>query len=484
MVNLIIISAAVLILIAVILAISVKSVVKCSRNEVIITKSLFGGYSVKRDSAVLFPGITSGFKIDATPITDRFNTEFICNGGSQTLLVSVSYTYEIDFDSLTHLSTIGLDKESDKRILMNDVKSVISSMSVGYSVDEISVDPGKVSRDVLSRINEMNESGNLGYVLTHLNIDFTGCFDKIQSILNPVKTTVDKVDTATEAKIRADEEVKLARIGLDKKRELDKIEIEKAKMDKERSDLIYEMNESRNNRRSSQESEKSFNESKIAYQNELELNKLQYSNRIEKAKLAQDAELAESNAKKEAELAKLANNLEIETKKLEVEKALNDKKIESEISKIKNSSKLERQKYENQKELHEERKLAEKRNLEISVILPAESEIEKNKLLAESKAEIKKIDTNSSIETSKIKLEYKKFEASELNAMKKSSEDIEIEVYERMLSIASDHPDVAVKWKELETQLKISTVKADGLVKSKIDKIIINDKNADILQSI
>lgn len=474
MVNLIIISATVLILIAIILAVSVKSLVKCKANEVIVTKSLFGGTKVKSDSAVLFPGFVSGKVVNITPRSGKFYIDFISDGGSNILPgVEVSYVYQVDLDSLRSGAQYNLYPES---LLDDKIKQAITSTSVSYSLDEISVDPGKVTKDVYYRIKEEDKSTNFGLVLTFLEINFSKNYKLIQDKINP-SDFEDKVDILTASRAKANEEIDLAKINLEKKKELDKIELEKYKLDKEKSDTMTEIEDARIAKKASQAHSKSLSESKKELADQLELSRIEASNKIEMAKMKKEAEIAESNAAKEAELVKISNNLETESKKLEANRLLDDKKSESEISKIKNNTNIKKQEYESQKDLHEERKMAEKRNLEISVILPAESEVEKNKLLAKSKAEIKKIDTDSSIETSKIKLEYKKYEASEMNQIKKSGEDLEIEIYERMLSIAADHPDVAIRWKELETNLKISTVQSESLAKSKIDKIVIGKED-------
>lgn len=93
MINLIVISATVLILVAVLLVVSVKSLVKTESGEVLVVKSIFNSsYKIKPEGGRLLPIIYSGRKVKIISGSNIVSTDVNCLGGTGYLReVEVSY---------------------------------------------------------------------------------------------------------------------------------------------------------------------------------------------------------------------------------------------------------------------------------------------------------------------------------------------------------------------------------------------------------
>lgn len=395
MINLIVISATVLILVAVLLVVSVKSLVKTESGEVLVVKSIFNSsYKIKPEGGRLLPIIYSGRKVKIISGSNIVSTDVNCLSGSGYLReVEVSYSFSSrglgGYEMIT-VSDMGaqLVISSINNIVISSIHSIVS----GITLKELADDINSVIRNI-SELITLKVKEKLPIQLESLNIDF-------------VKNNYRLINSVYEESPKPEVEI----------------------------DVI---------------------------------------------------EQAEKNSEKASKLAEINSKLEVKLKEEEVNQSINDKEKESEIKKINNNLEIKKAEYNSNKSLHSEMRDEAARKLDLEVILPAEKETEKNKLLAESASEVKRIETESSIEVSKIKTEYKKDESKILSEIKKEKDELDMSVYKNMLSIAGGNEELAIKWKSLETSIEITKIQSAALSKLSLDKIIINGSNGDnVLSSI
>ena len=101
-------------------------------------------------------------------------------------------------------------------------------------------------------------------------------------------------------------------------------------------------------------------------------------------------------------------------------------------------------------------------------------EAEKEKILAKTKSEVKSIDTESTIESSKKKLEFKKVEEAAKAEIKKQYDLNDLEVYEKMMNVAKDNPELAIQWKNIDKEIKIAQIQGESLTKMNLGQITIS----------
>lgn len=488
MINLIVISATVLILVAVLLAVSVKSLVKTGPGEVLIVKSIFSStYQVKPEGGRMLPIIHSGKKVKTISGSYIISTSANCSGGTGYLRdIEVSYSFSsrgLNGEELMTLSDLDLSSviSSINNIIIPSISQVISSVTLKELADDINSITSKICELITLKVND-----NLVVNLESLNIDLVkGNYHLLNSVYEKAPEPEAAVDAIEQAEKNSEKQIRLAEIELSKSRRMNEIEIDKAKEQNEKEiqlrDLELQKYSRMNNSKTSHdlaskksEIEKSYKMSQMTLENDNKIKELQNSNR-----------LSEIEDEKASKLAEINSKLEVKLKEEEVNQSINDKEKESEIKKINNNLEIKKAEYNSNKSLHPEMRDEAARKLDLEVILPAEKETEKNKLLAESASEVKRIETESSIEVSKIKTEYKKDESKILSEIKKEKDELDMSVYKNMLSIAGGNEELAIKWKSLETSIEITKIQSAALSKLSLDKIIINGSNGDnVLSSI
>lgn len=488
MINLIVISATVLILVAVLLVVSVKSLVKTESGEVLVVKSIFNSsYKIKPEGGRLLPIIYSGRKVKVISGSNIVSTDVNCLGGTGYLReVEVSYSFSsrgLSSHEMITVSDMGaqLVISSINNIVISSIHSIVSGITLKELADDINSVIRNISELIILKVKE-----NLLIQLESLNIDFVkNNYRLINSVYEDSPKPEVEIDVIEQAEKNSEKQIRLAEIELSKSRRMNEIEIDKAKEQNEKEiqlrDLELQKYSRMNNSKTSHdlaskksEIEKSYKMSQMTLENDNKIKELQNSNR-----------LSEIEDEKASKLAEINSKLEVKLKEEEVNQSINDKEKESEIKKINNNLEIKKAEYNSNKSLHPEMRDEAARKLDLEVILPAEKDAEKNKLLAESASEVKKIETESSIEVSKIKTEYKKDESKILSEIKKEKDELDMSVYKNMLSIAGGNEELAIKWKSLETSIEITKIQSAALSKLPLDKIVINGSNGDnILSSI
>lgn len=488
MISLIVISATILILVAMLLVVSAKSLVRTEPGEVLIVKSIFSSsYKVRPEGGRLLPIIHSGKKVRLISGSNIVSTDVNCLGGSGYLKdIEASYSFSsrgLNSHEMIMISDMGIQlvTSSINNIVISSIHSIVSGITLKELADDTSSVTKNIGELIISRLND-----NLPVRLESLNIDFVkNNYNLLNSIYEDEPQPETAVDVIEQAEKSSERQIRLAEIDLSKSRKMNELEIEKAKEQNEKEiqlrDLELQKYSRMNNSKSSHdltlkksELDKSFKMSQMISENDQKTKELQNL-----------SHLSDIESKKAAELAEINSNLEVKLKEEEVNQLVSDKKKESKIKDINNELEVKEAEYNSAKELHSKKRDEAERKLDLDVILPAEKEAEKNELLAKSASKVRMIDTESSIEISKVKTEYKKTESKILSEIKKEKDELEMSVYKQMLSIAGGSEELAIKWKSLENDVEIAKIQSAALSKLPLDKITINGSNGDnVLSSI
>jgi flotillin len=297
-----------------------------------------------------------------------------------------------------------------------------------------------------------------GVLLYSFRVSFYYNYEKFNKVFEKIDP-VQAVDKISEAKREADEEVEIGKIQLDKTRRLNNIELERSKENNEKEIKLRELEIQKYSRINSKKRETELKDAELENDNNLKTKDLENKLNL---KSIQDY--------KSVELEKINSELEIKSRKKDLE-----------IADINNKLEVDKHKYQVESQIHEEEVSRKNRELRLTVELPAEAEAKRLKLLAENKAEIKKIDTKSSIESSRAKAEYKKEESSILAEIKDKRDEADLSLYSKMIKIAASNPELAIQWKKIESEVESVRIKSESISKLPLENIIINGSGSEIL---
>lgn len=471
MLNLIVISATVLILVAMFLYVSVKRVVKTENGEVLVTKSIFSSkYKVKPEGGLVIPPIVTGFKVNTELKSRSVLVNSMCTNGSS-LTISVKYAYGVNLHFDNFRGFIPSDESMYNTLdilIKNSVNKFISTCSLEYIATNMNQVISDITEDIL--LNSPEE-----IFLKSIEIDFSANYSKFNSVLNKPEYTEDSdpISQIEKAKKDAEEEIELKTISLEKTKKLNKIDLDIAKENTEKEVEMRGIEIQKNIRINKRRKELEAQEAESDLKRELQNETLKEENSIKIEEMKNKSKLKLMEEQKKIDLEKIESDKEINLKKLEAEKAISDASKNSEIDKINNESEIKRHLYKTEEDLHDEEVKKKGRELELEVILPAKA-----------KSEAKKIDTNSSIESSKLKLNYKKEESEVLSQIKNQKDSADLKLYSDMINIAAGNSELAIKWKSIESEVEKTRIKSESISKLPLDKIIINGGDISSLSNI
>lgn len=458
--ELIIIGAAVLILVATLLTVSVKNLVKIQEGEVFVTKSISGVYKLEYGNKVVIPGVTSGFKSRIPNGTVNISTDINCKSGTGTLrdvLISYSYLYNTQNPVI---DTLKMTKESLESSI-NDYVILIVNSVFNRELQDVSENLSSLISESGNLLNEKVEK--LGVRIISFNMNF---YKNSYNV-----NLINSVYAIDEPKPEPRNEVEIESENLEKLRKLNKIKFDRAKEESDSEIKLKEIQLEKQSKLDDLSYKRSLENKKKESENLLKSKEIEIEQESKINSMEEKSELESINKEKSVKLAKIKSELESKSEEIKSSNQLEEMKLESKMSIMNKETDLKMKEFESQEKLHEEEKKSSERKLELSVIIPAKSESEKNLILAKNKSDIKKMDTESSIELSKMKLDFKKLESKELSEIKKSSIEVEEMSYKSILSVSSSDPELSVKLKRIDAESAIAKMKYDALSKLDLSNI-------------
>ena len=330
MLNLIVISATVLVLVAMFLYVSVKKMVKTENGKVLITKSVFSNkYKIKPEGGIVIPGFMSGMLIDASPKTEELTVTSNCANGTGTVRIDVSYTYGMDLSCKINNKML-ISLPSIKSVIDDYVKSGIDCLISKLEFSEVASTHGDLSSKIPELIgNKVNKFID-GVLLYSFRVSFYYNYEKFNKVFEKIDP-VQAVDKISEAKREADEEVEIGKIQLDKTRRLNNIELERSKENNEKEIKLRELEIQKYSRINSKKRETELKDAELEndnnlktkdLENKLNLKSIQDYKSVELEKI--NSELEIKSRKKDLEIADINNKLEVDKHKYQVESQIHE----------------------------------------------------------------------------------------------------------------------------------------------------------------
>ena len=425
---------------------------------------------------------SSVIKTCLKPISGYTSDDIVCSGGSCLKQVKIYFSVRYNTDNL-NIETVRTPKDDLFDIVKTETLRVIKFVFIHKTVLDINE---KISAVTEEATKELSKSLlPLGLSVNSISIDITTGNIQLIKSLYEVHEEAPSIDELEDLKRKSEKEIEKAKILSEKESQLSLIDIESAKRNSEKELELKKIDYAKYAQLNSKKAEHDFNEEKRKKEEELKRAQLQSDTTIKMTEMSSSeqekireinkaAKLKSIESEKEAQLAKIDSDLEVSKKSAQSKIEISNLEKEAELNEMKNNVEIEKEELSLEESLHEEKMKSEERKLEISVTLPAMKEAEKNELLAKSKANVKDIDTESTIKTSRAKIEFKKEEESIKSEIKKQQDLNDLEVYEKMLSIASDNPELAIQWKMIEKSVEIAKIQGDSLTKMNLGQVTIN----------
>ena len=482
MTNVILIVAAIIIISAVIVFVMInRSRVNLKDGEVLLKKS-GNNWSVS-DKSSYIPMFNKGLVTRLLPFNGNLVFDTMCLGGEY--LRSVKVNYLVRFNPyLISRETLTMDRSALSEVIESSITNNIKSQFITKGIKDINENINEIIPELIKILNESSLTP-INLVIETLGIDITTNNLSIIRSFYEEKSPSIQLDEIDEAEKKANREIEIAKINQKKQTELNNISIQSAKIDSDKDIELNKIQMAKYYQINAKKSENNFNEQKRDKENQLKLTEIESESNIRmteiksteqkrKLDLERESKLKQIEYDKEYELTKLNSELEITKSRTEseIESANLEKSVK--LTNIQNESEVEKAKFKREAELSYEREHSKERELDIDVIIPAKKEAEKEKILAKTKSEVKSIDTESTIESSKKKLEFKKVEEAAKAEIKKQYDLNDLEVYEKMMNVAKDNPELAIQWKNIDKEIKIAQIQGESLTKMNLGQITIS----------
>ena len=425
---------------------------------------------------------SSVIKTCLKPISGYTSDDIVCSGGSCLKQVKTYFSVRYNTDNL-NIETVRMPKDDLFDIVKTETLRVIKFVFINRTIFDLNEKISAVTEEVTKELSKSLLP--LGLSVNSISIDITTGNIQLIKSLYEVNEDAPSIDELEDLKRKSEKEIEKAKILSEKESQLSLIDIESAKRNSEKELELKKIDYAKYAQLNSKKAEHDFNEEKRRKEEDLKRAQLQSDTTIKMTEMSSSeqekireinkaAKLKSIESEKEAQLAKIDSDLEVSKKSAQSKIEISNLEKEAELNEMKNNVEIEKEELSLEESLHEEKMKSEERKLEISVTLPAMKEAEKNELLAKSKANVKDIDTESTIKTSRAKIEFKKEEESIKSEIKKQQDLNDLEVYEKMLSIASDNPELAIQWKMIEKSVEIAKIQGDSLTKMNLGQITIN----------